>query len=119
MTSSTFQGPGGWNDADFIYTGGEGCSDDRPLEHCPGQTDTEYITEFIMWCMMGSPLIVATDIRNMTDIMKKVIKSIYTNNNSWEINFDKELNSEVWRSIFTTTNKKSSQNFLHTIHVCI
>ena len=67
-----FQGPGGWNDADFIYTDGEGCSDDKPLEHCPGQTDTEYITEFIMWCMMGSPLIVATDIRNMTDIMKKV-----------------------------------------------
>ena len=69
---STFQGPGGWNDADFIYTGGEGCSDDRSLEHCPGQTDIEYITEFIMWCMMGSPLIIATDIRNMTDIMKKV-----------------------------------------------
>ena len=47
------------NDADFIYTGGEGCSDDKPLKHCPGQIDTEYIMEFIMWCMMGSPLVVA------------------------------------------------------------
>ena len=35
-------------------------------------TDTEYRTEFAMWCIMGSSLIVATDIRNMTDIMKEV-----------------------------------------------
>ena len=65
-------GPGGWNDADFIYTGGEGCADNKPLEHCPGQTDTEYRTEFSMWCIMGSSLLIATDIRNMTDIMKEV-----------------------------------------------
>ena len=65
-------GPGGWNDADFIYIGGQGCSDDKPLIHCPGQTDTEYRTEFSMWCIIGSSLIVATDIRNMTDIMKEV-----------------------------------------------
>ena len=68
----TYTGPGGWNDADFIYTGGQGCSDDKPLIHCPGQTDTEYRTEFSMWCIIGSSLIVATDIRNMTDIMKEV-----------------------------------------------
>ena len=65
-------GPGGWNDADFIYTGGQGCSDNRPLKHCPGQTDTEYRTEFSMWCIMGSSLLIATDIRNMTDVMKEV-----------------------------------------------
>ena len=70
--SLTHTGPGGWNDADFIYTGGQGCSDYKPLEHCPGQTDVEYRTEFSMWCIIGSSLIVATDIRNMTDIMKEV-----------------------------------------------
>ena len=69
---NTHAGPGGWNDADFIYTGGEGCADNKPFEHCPGQTDTEYHTEFSMWCIMGSSLLVATDIRNMTDIMKEV-----------------------------------------------
>jgi len=42
------------------------------MEHCPGQTDTEYRTEFSMWSIAGSSLIVATDIRNMTDIMKEV-----------------------------------------------
>ena len=72
--SLTHTGPGGWNDADFIYTGGQGCSDDKPLIHCPGQTDTEYRTEFSMWCIIGSSLIVATDIRNMTDIMKEVTR---------------------------------------------
>ena len=64
--------PGGWNDADFLMTGGQGCADNTPMIHCPGMTDTEYITEFTMWCIMGSSLIVSTDIRNMTDIMKKV-----------------------------------------------
>lgn len=63
---------GGWNDADFLMTGGQGCSDNAPHIHCPGMTDTEYKTEFTMWCMMGSSLIVATDVRNMTAIMKMV-----------------------------------------------
>lgn len=40
--------------------------DNTPMVHCPGQTDVEYRTEFTMWCMMSSPLIVSTDIRNMT-----------------------------------------------------
>jgi len=53
-------------------TGGQGCSSNMPLVHCPGMTDTEYRTEFTMWCIMASPLLVATDIRNMTSIMKEV-----------------------------------------------
>eukprot|EP01084_Bolivina_argentea_P093230 167704_1 len=69
-----------WAYNDFLMTGGQGCinntnnpnvSIDR--QHCPGQTDIEYITEFSMWSIIGSSLIVATDIRNMTDIMKKVL----------------------------------------------
>lgn len=42
------------------------------MEHCPGQTDAEYRTEFSIWSIAGSNLIVSTDIRNMTDIMKQV-----------------------------------------------
>ena len=41
--------------------------------HCPGQTDTEYRTEFSLWSLGASSLIVATDVRNMTDIMKEVL----------------------------------------------
>lgn len=41
--------------------------------HCPEQTDTEYRTEFSLWSLGASSLIVATDVRNMTDIMKEVL----------------------------------------------
>ena len=29
-----------------------------------------------MWCLMAAPLLVATDIRNLTDIMKEVCSRI-------------------------------------------
>jgi len=67
-----YSGPGGWNDPDFIYTGGQGCFIDH-RKRCPGQTETEYITEFSMWALWSAPLIVATEIRNMTDFMKSVL----------------------------------------------
>ena len=41
--------------------------------HCPGMTDTEYRTEFTLWCLMSAPLLVVTDVRNMTSIMKEVL----------------------------------------------
>jgi len=56
-----YAGPGGWNDMDFLMTGGQGCKDDKNI--CPGMTQTEYVTEFSMWSLLASPLIVATDPR--------------------------------------------------------
>ena len=41
--------------------------------HCPGMTDAEYRTEFTLWCLMSAPLLVVTDVRNMTSIMKEVL----------------------------------------------
>jgi alpha-galactosidase len=43
-----YSGRSAWNYMDFIYTGGQGCAND-PNKHCPGQTDTEYMTEFTFW----------------------------------------------------------------------
>lgn len=60
----------------FVINTGQGCPSIDPAfphEHCPKQTDTEYITEFSVWSIAGSPLIVATDVRNMTDIMNKIL----------------------------------------------
>eukprot|EP01084_Bolivina_argentea_P002909 5426_1 len=68
--------PYGWAYADLLMTGGQGCSssyDDQHWLHCPGQTDIEYMTEFAIFAISSSPLLVATDIRNMTDIMKKCL----------------------------------------------
>lgn len=42
------------------------------MEHCPGQTDAEYRTEFSIWSIAASNLLVSTDIRNMTAIMNEV-----------------------------------------------
>jgi len=69
---SKYSGIGAWNYMDFIYTGGQGCANDD-TKHCPGQTDVEYTTEFSFWSILNSGLIVATDIRIMTPIMKEIL----------------------------------------------
>lgn len=66
-------GPGHWNDADFLETGGQGCSSSNSTAHCPGQSDDEYRSIFSLWSIANSALIVATDVRNMTAIMKEVL----------------------------------------------
>ena len=53
-------------------TGGPGCNVNETL-HCPRSTDTEYRTAFASWVIAASPLIVATDIRNMTAVMKECL----------------------------------------------
>jgi alpha-galactosidase len=62
--------PGGWASMDLLTTGGAGCAGSA---HCPGQSDAEYRTEFVLWSLTQSPLLVATDLRNMTTIMKKLM----------------------------------------------
>ena len=55
----------------------QGCSPPVDMVHCPGQTDNEYRTEFSLWCLMAAPLLVDTDVRNMTDIMKEVCRTLF------------------------------------------
>ena len=75
-------------------TGGQGCPgdyNDAQHLHCPGQSDTEYMTEFAVYAISCSPLLVATDIRNMTDIMKKVLLNTEIN----EVNQQDETKAGV------------------------
>jgi alpha-galactosidase len=81
-----FAGPGGWNDMDFLMTGGEGCWWDF-YRVCPGMTETEYITEFSMWSLLNSPLIVATDVRGSHFTAFK--KSVLLNKEVIAVNQDK------------------------------
>lgn len=67
---SHLAGPYNWNYGDFLMTGGAGCNHFKAGEHCPGQTDAEYRTQFSVYVIAASPLIIGTDIRNMTQIMK-------------------------------------------------
>ena len=62
--------PGGWANMDFIMTGGAGCA---AGSHCPGQSDAAYGLEFAIWSLTQSPLLVDTDVRNMTAIMRGLL----------------------------------------------
>ena len=57
----------GWPDPDFIFTGGQGCAPrgktNPPGQRCPGQTDTEYVTECSLWAIAGGQIVLATDPR--------------------------------------------------------
>ena len=50
----------------------QGCLIPVPGKLCPGQTDEEYRTEFSLWSISNSALIVATDVYNLTDLQKEV-----------------------------------------------
>jgi len=83
---STWSSPGNWAYLDMMMTGGQGCKsqcvgskDDtgvcnftEPM-HCPGQSDAEYRTEASLYTIVSSPIMVGTDIRLMTPIMKELL----------------------------------------------
>lgn len=56
-------GPGGWNDPDMIGTG------------MPGITDTEGRSQFSLWCILGAPLFLGADLRNMSQATFATISS--------------------------------------------
>lgn len=70
LNSAAKGGPGGWAHMDFLNIGGEGC---KGMAHCPGQSDSEYRTQFGIWLLTQSPLIIDTDVRVMTDIMNQTL----------------------------------------------
>lgn len=62
----------GWNDLDMVFTG---LAFQQPpsKRYFPGQTETEYITEFSMWALLQSPLVWTGDVRNMTAFQRRVL----------------------------------------------
>ena len=65
--------PGAWSYLDVLMTGGEGCSSTSLPWHCPGMTNDEYHSEFALWSIYQSPLIVSTAVSNMTSIMTELL----------------------------------------------
>ena len=55
---------------DLLTTGGAGCA---AAAHCPGQSEAAYRTEFALWALTQSPLLVATDVRNLTTPMASLM----------------------------------------------
>lgn len=70
-----FAGPGGWNDPDLLVTGLFGKGKSSSLNgKFTGCTLTEYRSQFALWCMLASPLMVNLDLRKLdTDIKQLVL----------------------------------------------
>ena len=74
VNESRLAGPYGWNYGDFLMTGGAGCDEfESKGEHCPGQNDAEYRTQFAVYALCASPLIIGTDVRDFTPIMSSIL----------------------------------------------
>ena len=62
---------------DLLATGGAGCAPYSNTSgngtHCPKQSDDEYTTAFALWALTQSPLVVATDIRQLSGVMRTLM----------------------------------------------
>lgn len=92
-----YQHRGCYNDMDMLIVGMNG----KGNVGIGGCTFEEYKTHFSLWAMMGSPLMIGCDIRNMTDETKTILMNkdviainadplcaqpFFTDNKKWEIN---------------------------------
>jgi alpha-galactosidase len=70
----TYAGPGGWNDPDLLVTGlfGKGKSSSKKGQF-KGCTPTEYRTQFALWSLMASPLMVNLDVRKLNEDIKSIL----------------------------------------------
>ena len=62
-----YAGPGSWNGPDMLMVGlyGKGSSSNAGNKGV-GCTKTEYQTHFALWCMLAAPLIVNSDLRQIS-----------------------------------------------------
>lgn len=64
-----YSGINRFNDMDMLCVGirGKGNSSSDAISGSAGMSDDEYETNFIMWCMHSSPLLITCDVRNTID----------------------------------------------------
>jgi alpha-galactosidase len=60
---AAYAGPGAWNDPDMLQVGRG------------GQTDTEYRTQFSLWSMMASPLLISTNLSTASAATLAILKN--------------------------------------------
>lgn len=79
--------PGCYNDMDMLTVGMYG----KGLVGSEGCNDAEYRSQFSLWCLFSSPLMLGCDIRHMTPETKALI----TNKNLIRINQDSEARPPI------------------------
>lgn len=68
-----YAGPGAWNDPDMLMVGLYGKGKSSSHGGANGCTDTEYKSQFSLWCMLAAPLIVNMDVRKMNEATKNIL----------------------------------------------
>ncbi len=98
LDNFAYSGVGCFNDIDMLTVGmyGEGHVGSK------GCNDTDYKTQFSLWCMFASPLMLGSDIRKMNDC----ILNLVTNKELLRINQDEEA-----RPAFVVGNKNDPRTF--------
>ncbi|MCT3806530.1 glycoside hydrolase family 27 protein [Elizabethkingia anophelis] len=73
-TLNKYTKPGGWNDLDMLIVGLYG-KEGAPSSDLGGNgcTDIEYQSQMSLWCLMGAPLMISNDIRQMNNTTKKIL----------------------------------------------
>ena len=64
-----YSAPGCFNDMDMLTCGMYG----KGNVGSTGSDDTDYKTEFVLWCLFGSPLMIGCDVRHMTPATKALL----------------------------------------------
>ena len=65
-----YSAPGCFNDLDMLTVGMYGKGN---VGNENAQSDVEYQTQFALWCLFGSPLMIGCDVRNMTPATKAIL----------------------------------------------
>ena len=65
-----YSAPGCFNDMDMLTVGMYGKGN---VGNENAQSDVEYQTQFALWCLFGSPLMIGCDVRNMTPATKAIL----------------------------------------------
>ena len=93
-----YSAPGCFNDMDMLTVGMYGRGN---VGNENAQSDVEYQTQFALWCLFGSPLMIGCDVRNMTPATKEIL----TNREMIALNQDPEC-----RGVINVTTHPWDQN---------
>ena len=93
-----YNGQGCFNDMDMLTVGMYGKGN---VGNENAQSDVEYLTQFALWCLFGSPLMIGCDVRNMTPATKEIL----TNKELIALNQDPEC-----RGVINVTTHPWDQN---------
>jgi alpha-galactosidase len=69
-----YASPGEWNDPDMLTVGnyGKGIATSARGKYT-GMTNTEYESQFAIWCMLSAPLLASCDLRQMNNATKNIL----------------------------------------------